>query len=69
MGKDVRVLLKPSVLFALVWAAVTERLILDSFDARFRWEDAWDYVTQAGADTGNDELQGYRPAQVEPGVN
>ncbi len=54
---------------ALVEAVATERLILDSSDSRFRWEDEWAFVTQAGEETRSNELQDYRPAQVGQGLS
>ena len=51
----------------LVAASVAaSEMILDSLANGYRWEDDWEYVTQTGVQTGNDELQDYVPGQVRP---
>ena len=40
-------------------------MMLDSLASGYRWEDQWEYVTQTGAQTGNNELQDYVPEQVQ----
>jgi hypothetical protein len=52
---------------ALAAALAAEWLIRVSYNSRGGHE--WDFVTQTGADTGNDELQDYRPSQCQQGVN
>ena len=54
------------MLHALLVAAslAAGELILDSRATGYRWEDEWDFVTQTGAQTGNNELQDYVPEQV-----
>lgn len=53
--------------FAALAAVVAAEWLLDTSNSR--WEDEWDFVAQTGADTGNDELQDYRPSQCQQGVN
>ena len=52
---------------ALAAAVAAEWLILDSSFSH--WEDEWEFVAQTGADTGNNELQDYKPSQCQQRVN
>lgn len=42
-----------------------QKIVLDSWEPGFRWENEWDYVTQTGQQTGNNEVQDYVPSQVQ----
>ena len=55
------------LLFLLLATSVAaSEMFLDSLASGYRWEDDWEYVTQTGVQTGNDELQDYAPGQVRP---
>jgi len=55
------------LLFLLLATSVAaSEMFLDSLASGYRWEDDWEYVTQTGVQTGNNELQDYVPGQVRP---
>lgn len=44
-------------------------LKLDTTDPEFSWDDSWEFVSQTGVETGNNELQNYVPEQIQIGDN
>ena len=55
------------LLFLLVATSVAaSEMIIHTLASWYRWEDDWEYVTQTGVQTGNNELQDYVPGQVRP---
>ena len=45
--------------------ALNDVIVLDSWNSNYQWENEWDYVTQTGYQTGNNEVQDYSPKQVQ----